>query len=192
MNRLTISLAVAALCVGGAFAQTEHKQHTRTANRTQTTGTNTAAAEELKKIENDWMDAAKSKDESKLSNILADNWVEQTWDGKVVDKAKALDHMKKEGNNLESIEMGPMDVRMLGNNMAVVMGSNTEKSTMDGKDTSGKYYWTDVFVKENGKWKAVASQSSKAPGDGMQERSRSGQDQSKPDQPDQNDNQPPR
>lgn len=39
--------------------------------------------------------------------------------------------------------------------------SNTEKSKEAGKDTSGKYMWMDVFVKQNGKWQAVASESTK-------------------------------
>ena len=41
-------------------------------------------------------------------------------------------------------------------------GSDTEKSTYKGKDSSGKYVWTDVFVERNGRWQAVASQSTKA------------------------------
>lgn len=156
MNRLTIGLMVAALCAGAGFGQTQQ------ANRSKVTGANTAAADELKRIENEWASAAKSKDEAKLNDILADKWVEQTWDGKTIDKSTAMADMKKPDSNLENIEMGNMDVRLFGNT-AVVTGSNTEKSKMNGKDTSGKYYWTDVFVKENGKWKAVASQSSKAP-----------------------------
>ena len=46
---------------------------------------------------------------------------------------------------------------------AVVTGSDTEKSMDKGKDTSGKYIWTDVFVKQNGKWRAVSSQNTKVP-----------------------------
>ena len=53
-----------------------------------------------------------------------------------------------------------MKVRIFGNT-AVVTGSDVEKSKEHGKDSSGKYIWTDVFVKQNGKWRAVASQSAK-------------------------------
>ena len=51
-----------------------------------------------------------------------------------------------------------MDVKVLGN-VAVVQGSDTEKSSAGGKDTSGKWVWMDVFVKREGKWVAVRSQS---------------------------------
>jgi hypothetical protein len=44
-----------------------------------------------------------------------------------------------------------VSVKVLGN-VAVVQGSDTEKSTSDRKDSSGKYAWMDVFVKRDGKW----------------------------------------
>jgi hypothetical protein len=55
-----------------------------------------------------------------------------------------------------------MTVRLFGN-IVVNDTTNTETSTEDGKDTSGKYIWTDVFVKQNAHWRAVASQSTKVP-----------------------------
>jgi ketosteroid isomerase-like protein len=107
--------------------------------------------------------ASKAKDADKLAAILADScWVGLEWNGKITSKAKALADMKLPGNSLDTIEMSPMTVRTFGNT-AVVTGSDTEKSSENGKDTSGKYIWTDVFVKTNGKWQAVSSQSTKLP-----------------------------
>ena len=119
-----------------------------------------AVADELKQLENEWMTAVKAKDAQKLGEILADNWTAISWEGKLIDKAKELADMKAPGNSLDTFEMGPMTVKAFGNT-AVVQGSDTEKSTEKGKDTSGKYLWTDVFVKEGGKWRAVSSQSTK-------------------------------
>ena len=54
-----------------------------------------------------------------------------------------------------------MDVRVFGN-IGVVQGSDTEKSSYKGKDTSGKYVWMDVFQKQkDGKWQAVRSEVTK-------------------------------
>jgi ketosteroid isomerase-like protein len=53
-----------------------------------------------------------------------------------------------------------LEVRVFGD-AAVVTGSNTEKSTYNGEDTSGHYRWTDVFVKRDGRWQAVATHVSK-------------------------------
>ena len=95
-----------------------------------------------------------------LDTTLADSWTGINWDGQTEDKAKALADLKSPGNSLDTIEMGPMKVRIFGST-AIVNGSYTEKSMEKGKDTSGKYVWMDVFVKQDGKWRAVASESTK-------------------------------
>ena len=53
-----------------------------------------------------------------------------------------------------------MKVRIYGTT-AIVTGTDTEKSEYHGKDSSGKYVWTDVWVMRDGRWQAVASQSVK-------------------------------
>ena len=50
-----------------------------------------------------------------------------------------------------------MKVRVFGDT-AVVTGTDDEISMEDGKKSTDHYVWTDVFVKRNGKWVAVASQ----------------------------------
>ncbi len=144
-----------ALCAGMAFAQTKTDTKAPAASAS-------AVSDELKQIEMDWSAALKAKDTARLAEIVADGWSELDSSGKTITKAKLLADMKAPGNTLDSIEMGPMNVRVFGNT-AIVTGSDIEKSTDSGKDTSGKYIWTDVFVKQNGKWRAVASQNTKVP-----------------------------
>ncbi len=66
--------------------------------------------------------------------------------------------IKSGANKLDSVDIGPMDVQVIGN-VAIVQGSDTEKSSFKGKDTSGKWVWMDVFAMRDGKWQAVRSQS---------------------------------
>ena len=40
---------------------------------------------------------------------------------------------------------------------AIVHGLETEKSSYKGKDISGQYRFTDVFMKREGKWMAIAT-----------------------------------
>ena len=155
MKRLMAMLLMTGLCAGGAFAQAPTKP--TDAKAAPARG---SAAEELKQIENAWVAAVKAKDSVKLDAILADSWVGLGWDGKITDKAMNLAELKSPGNSLASFEMGPMTVRLFGTT-AVVTGSDSEKSTEAGKDSSGNYIWTDVFVKQNGTWRAVASQSTR-------------------------------
>ncbi|MGD0616674.1 MAG: nuclear transport factor 2 family protein [Bryobacteraceae bacterium] len=153
MKRLIATpLLTMALCAGIVLAQAQDK--VTTAPKT--------SAEVLKQMENDWSDAQKNRDADKLGAILADDWTVIHSDGKMSDKAKTLAELKSPNDSLDSIEMGPMKVRFFGS-VAVVTGSDTEKSKANGKDTSGKYVWMDVFAKRSGEWKAVASESTRVP-----------------------------
>jgi Domain of unknown function (DUF4440) len=80
------------------------------------------------------------------------------FDGAKTTKKEFLNDVKSGTNKVESVEFGPMDVKVIGT-VAVVQGSDTEKSSNKGKDTSGKWAWMDVFVNRDGKWQAVRSQS---------------------------------
>jgi ketosteroid isomerase-like protein len=115
----------------------------------------------LMQMERDWGAAEIKKDYAAVERILADDWVGIDYSGNIVDKAQAIEDLKSGTSTLTSEELGPMTVRVFGNT-AVVTGSDTEKSADRGKDSSGKYVWTDVFVSRNGRWQAVASQSTKA------------------------------
>jgi uncharacterized protein (TIGR02246 family) len=121
-----------------------------------------SAVEAVRQIEHEWVDAVKAGDTEKVSQILADDWIGVGYDGSKETKQNHLADMKSGKAKLESFEFGPMDVKVLGS-VAVVQGSNTEKSTTaDGKDSTGKYAWMDVFVKRDGKWVIVRSQSTES------------------------------
>jgi ketosteroid isomerase-like protein len=116
----------------------------------------------LMQMERDWGQAQIKNDFATVEKILAKDWVGIDYDGQVVDRAQMLAHMKTGSSTLQSEELSDMKVRVFGST-AVVTGKDSEKSTDRGKDSSGKYVWTDVFVMRNGVWQVVASQSTKAP-----------------------------
>jgi len=120
----------------------------------------TSVQQTLMQMERDWGQAAAKNDTAGLDKFVADDWVGIDFEGKSITKAEALADMKSGVSTTQSYEMGPMKVRVLGNT-AVVTGSDTEKSTYKGKDSSGRYVWTDVWVMRDGRWQAVASQSVK-------------------------------
>ena len=119
-----------------------------------------STSEALKQLEHDWTDAIKAGDTEKLGQILADDWSGLGFDGSKETKQSLLAEVKSGQSKIESVEFGPMNVKVLGS-VAVVQGSDTEKSTTKGKDSSGKWVWMDVFAKRDGKWQAVRSQSAK-------------------------------
>lgn len=120
----------------------------------------TSVATHLKQLETDWLQAMKDGNTARLDEIVADDWQDIYVDGSRGTRQTLVESVKSGKYKLESFEIGPMDVKVLGN-VAVVQGSDTEKSTYDGKNSSGKYAWTDVYVKRGGKWQAVRSQVAK-------------------------------
>ena len=114
----------------------------------------------LMQIERDWTQASLKKDANALDKILADDWTAIDFQGKMITKAQSLADLKSGAASTQTLDLGEMKVRVFGNT-AVVTGSDTEKSSYKGKDSSGKYVWMDVFVLRNGRWQPVASETTK-------------------------------
>jgi ketosteroid isomerase-like protein len=116
-----------------------------------------SVSQTVQQLERDWLDALKAGDVDKLGSILADDWTSLGPDGATMTKKDYLAAVKSGSSTVASYEMGPMAVKVVGG-VAVVQGSDTQKSTDKGKDSSGKYAWMDVFAMHDGKWQAVRSQ----------------------------------
>jgi hypothetical protein len=116
--------------------------------------------EEIIQMEKDWTETAMKHDATPLERIVADDWVGVWWDGMVGNKAQIIADVKSGANTIQSVTFDPIKVRVFGDT-AIATGGDTEKSQYKGKDSSGHYLWIDVYVKRNGKWQAVASQSTK-------------------------------
>ena len=114
----------------------------------------------LMQMEHDWDNAATKADTAALDRILAADWVVTNFDGQMETKAQRLAALKSGERKLESATINEMKVRLLGD-VAIVHGLSTVKSSLKGKDISGRYRWTDVFAKRAGRWQAVATQSTK-------------------------------
>lgn len=147
MKKLAGAILLICACAGMAFARPQAAAPAKAPSVSDT----------VKQLERDWLDAAKAGDADKLNAIMADDWMGIESDGTVVNKKTYVGWTKSGDAKLESSEIGPMTVKVMGG-VAVCQGSDTEKSSMKGKDTSGKYVWMDVFVKRGDKWLAVRSQ----------------------------------
>jgi ketosteroid isomerase-like protein len=151
MKRILAVAVLVAVATSLALGQMAAKQE-----KTKTKGGKAGVEQALMQMERDWTEAGLKKDAATLDKILADDWVGQGPTG-VATKAEALADLKSGDNKYESMTLGDMKVRVFGDT-AVVTGSDDEKSSYKGKDTSGHYTWTDVYVKRQGRWQAAASQ----------------------------------
>ena len=111
--------------------------------------TSSSVAKLLVQMEQEWSQAGAAKDAKTMDRIIADDWVSVDFQGKTVTKAQAIARLKSAAS-APPVELGDMKVRVLRSTAIVT-----------GKDSTGKYAWMDVFMKRNGRWQAVASQSTK-------------------------------
>ena len=109
----------------------------------------------LQAMEQAWLNAEKNHDAAAFDKLVAEDWIAITPDGKSQTKAERAAEIKT--SNIDSATLGEMKVRVFGDT-AVVTGTDDEVTMKDGKKSSDHYVWTDVFVKRNGNWLAVASQ----------------------------------
>ena len=109
----------------------------------------------LMKIERDGLAALLKKDIAAFGRIFADDAVVITPDGSAQTKAQLLADVKSGDLVVESSEISDMKVRAYGDT-AVVTYVTTDKGKFKGQDISGRYRWTDVFVRRAGTWQVVA------------------------------------
>jgi len=92
-------------------------------------------------------------DVDKLDQIFADDWASVGPSGKVLTKEDFLRNHVSGSHKLESFELGPIDVQVLGNS-AVAQGGVIETR---GKETNVRMIYADLLEKRAGKWVVVRS-----------------------------------
>ena len=116
-----------------------------------------ASEQELMKLENDWSEAVLKKDSATLQRLYADEYLSTDQDGVTWNKSQDIANITSGAFKLASYKLEDMKAHVYGD-AAVVTGRNTIKGTFQGKDVSGQYRFTDVFVKRAGRWQCVATQ----------------------------------
>jgi ketosteroid isomerase-like protein len=116
--------------------------------------------DEIKKLEQDWAQATMKEGAPAADRYEADDIVATDPGGRVTDKTQDKNDLSSGDLKFQSMELGDLKVAVYGNT-AVATGANTLKGTYKGQDLSGKYRFTDTWVKRNGKWQVVASQATK-------------------------------
>ena len=120
------------------------------------------AEEAVMRIERELLAAILKGDASANDRYLADTYVFTGPDGSVEGKAQAIANLKSGDLKLQSATLDGAKVQIYGDT-AIVTYSSNDKGTFKGKDISGKTRWTDVFVKQKGGWRVVASHGTMLP-----------------------------
>jgi len=116
----------------------------------------TADEQQIRKIEQDWINAIVKRDGAFLTKLEADDFTFTDPDGVVADKAGDIKNTTTGDTVFDEIKIDSLKIRFYGDT-AIANGLGTVKAHAKDEDLSGKYSWTDVFVKQKGQWKAVAA-----------------------------------
>jgi ketosteroid isomerase-like protein len=115
--------------------------------------------QEIMQIEKEMLAALLKGDATPSERYLADSYVFTGPDGVSMGKAQSVEDLKSGNLKLQAASLDNPKVQVYGDT-AVVTYSSNDKGTYKGKDISGKTRWTDVFVKQKGRWTIVASHGS--------------------------------
>lgn len=118
--------------------------------------------QELMQIERDWCAANVKADKAAVGRIVSDDLTAISSVGKIQTKAEMIADLKP--GALTSCQADMMKVRVYGDT-AIVTGRNTVSGVDDKKVafSNRQVMWTDTFMKRDGKWLCIATQSSRVP-----------------------------
>jgi ketosteroid isomerase-like protein len=106
--------------------------------------------------------AVSKSDTKAYGRIVGDDYVYTNQDALVRTKAQVMSDYDSGSLKYESIKFDEIKVHAYGDT-AVVTGRSTAKGQDNGKDFSGQFRYTRVYVKRQGSWQIVATQSTRIP-----------------------------
>lgn len=166
---LTLALLAFASFGCGKTAETNLNSSLMTNKNSGPEPINKASIEaEIIKLERDWAGAFKTKDADTARRILADDVIITYPDGLVSGKNEEVQAIETGAITADSWELLDPKVTVLDADAAFITGRGIIRNGKykDPKmakpiDISGEYRFLDVYAKRDGKWQAVASQTTK-------------------------------
>ncbi len=115
------------------------------------------ARDEISALETARNSAIVHGDAAALERMTSDDYTFITLRGELRTKAEIVKGFSSGSFKYSSREISDLNIRVYGN-AAVVTGRASQKGAENGKDYSGDYRFTRVYVKQDGRWLTVALQ----------------------------------
>jgi hypothetical protein len=115
---------------------------------------------EFRGLETEWMDAAKAQNRPRLEEFLAPGYVLT-----IAVQGRPLVHVSRAdwldaAYKIQAYEFKDLVARRFGNSVVVVTSYYTQKAVMDGRDRSGDFLLTDIWVHDGKRWRVAWRHSS--------------------------------
>lgn len=120
-------------------------------------------AEEIKRMDRQWIiEAYSSKDLKDFDRIVAEDFMITGSNGKVLNKAQkranvVADYTEPSPESIFKIDEESAHVRVFDNTV-ISTGYIIENYMYKGNKINDRVYFTNVYLKRNGRWQVVASQ----------------------------------
>ena len=122
--------------------------------------TSSQAEQEILALENQRNDAILKGDVAALDRMTADDYTFITLRGELRSKPEILKGFQSGSFKYEARQISDLHVRVYGDT-AVVTGRSNQTGMENGKDYSGDYRFTRVYVRRDGHWLTVALQTTR-------------------------------
>ena len=103
-----------------------------------------------------WAESVATGNTADLERIIAEDFVGTDPQGRRYDKKKMLADTREAPKYFASNKLGPVTIRFFGD-AAVAQGEETW-TRHRGDPISGRFVWTDTWLKRNGRWQIIAAQ----------------------------------
>jgi len=143
MKPITLYIALTVTCISFAFGEDQRE---------------TTNEQEVRQMIQKYRSALLQRDIPMLEKIWADDYVFVNAFGEVLTKAQRLSNLKSGATSLDSINQEENITVRVYQNSAVVTSRVTLKGQYSGKQISGQYRSTLVWVKGPAGWQLVSNQ----------------------------------
>jgi ketosteroid isomerase-like protein len=116
-----------------------------------------SAVEAIRMLEEERNQAILHGDAAALERMTSDDYTFVTLRGEMLTKAAIVQNFRSGAAKYQSREISDLNIRVYGDS-AVVTGRAVQKGAENGKDYSGDYWFTRVYVNQGGRWITVALQ----------------------------------
>lgn len=118
----------------------------------------------IRGLEKKWQAAIKNGNVEVIEELLADDFVGTSSNGRTASKSTLLATLRRDKNVYQTARVSGMSVRSPSPGVAVVTGVATETGvTAGGKKFRASRRFTDTWVERGGRWKCVASHTTQLP-----------------------------
>ena len=120
-------------------------------------GSGNSVHEKIRALEEERNQAILHGDVAALDRMTSDNYTFITLRGELRTKPQILKDFGSGSIKYQSRKISDLNIRVYGNS-AVVTGRAIQQGMENGKDYSGDYWFTRVYVNQHGRWRTVALQ----------------------------------